>query len=258
MWRRERLVLRERPRAAVVRRFDDVLRNRQVSALLSGAGDRMHVFASVRPARRLLQQFAVAGDGESWLDARGPSPVVTVRSSAVDADDVELTVIDEPAQLAHLIGALPKQPTLHVNISLACLGDLAWRGHWARALRRTRVTGLIDLSPMAQVNAWRAEHEELRYAQATIQDAGGAPAELMVWMVGKTNLPLLLVCTAVTSGILRQYIEHTYPSAQLDSGIITRRQADIELATSHLLGEEYFFDFAAYPEPTTRYQGEQK
>ena len=25
-----------------------------------------------------------------------------------------------------------------------------------------------------------------------------------------------------------------------------------------LLGEEYFFDFAAYPEPTTRYQGEQK
>jgi hypothetical protein len=259
MWRRERLVLRERPRAAVVRRFDDVLRNRQVPALLSGAGDRMHVFfASVRPARRLLQQFAVAGDGESWLDARGPSPVVTVRSSAVDADDVELTVIDEPTQLARLIGALPKQLTLHVNISLACLGDLAWRGHWARALRRTRVTGLIDLSPMAQVNAWRAEHEELRYAQATIQDAGGAPAELMVWMVGKTNLPLLLVCTAVTSGILRQYIEHTYPSAQLDSGIITRRQADIELATSHLLGEEYFFDFAAYPEPTTRYQREQK
>ena len=258
MWRRERLVLRERPRAAVVRRFDDVLRNRQVPALLSGAGDRMHVFASVRPARRLLQQFAVAGDGESWLDARGPSPVVTVRSSAVDADNVELTVIDEPAQLARLIGALPEQLTLHVNISLACLGDLAWRGHWARALRRTRVTGLIDLSPMAQVNAWRAEHEELRYAQATIQDAGGAPAELMVWMVGKTNLPLLLVCTAVTSGILRQYIEHTYPSAQLDSGIITRRQADIELATSHLLGEEYFFDFAAYPEPTTRHQGEQK
>jgi len=50
---------------------------------------------------------------------------------------------------------------------------------------------------------------------------------------------------------LRQYVEHTYPSAQLDSGIITGRQADIELATSHLLGEEYFFDFAAYPEPTT-------
>jgi hypothetical protein len=120
------------------------------------------------------------------------------------------------------------------------------------------VTGLIDLSPMAQVNAWRAEHEELRYAQATIQDAGGAPAELMVWMVGETNLPLLLVCTAVTSDILRQYIEHTYPSARLDSGIITRRQDDIELATSHLLGEEYFFDLAAYPESAARHQGEQK
>jgi len=178
MWRRERLVLRERPRAAVIRRFDDVLRDRQVSALLSGAGDRMHVFASVRPARRLRQQFAIASADESWLDARGSSPVVTVRSSAIDTDNVELTVIDEPAQLARLTGALPKQLTLHVNISLACLGDLAWRGQWARALRRPRVTGLIDLSPMAQVNAWRAEQEELRYAQATIQDAGGAPAEL--------------------------------------------------------------------------------
>jgi hypothetical protein len=52
---------------------------------------------------------------------------------------------------------------------------------------------------------------------------------------------------------LQQYIEHTYPSARLESGIITLRQTDIELATSHLLGEEYFFDFAAYPEPTTRH-----
>ena len=208
----------------------------------------MHVFASVRPARRLLEQFAVGGADASWLGGRGSSPVVTVRSSAVDADRVELTVIDEPAQLSRLMAALPEPLVVHVNISLACLGDLTWRDHWSRALRRARVTGLIDLSPMAQVNVWRAEHEELRYAQATIQDAGGDPAELMVWMVGDTNLPLLLVCTSVTSDILRQYIEHTYPSAQLDSGIITSRRDGIELATSHLLREEYFFDLAAYPE----------
>jgi len=258
MWRRERLVLRERPRPAVVRRFEDVRRDRQVSALLSGAGERMHVFASVRSARRLLEQFAVGGADASWLGGRGSSPVVTVRSSAVDTDRVELTVIDEPAQLSRLMAALPKPLVAHVNISLACLGDLTWRNHWSRALRRARVTGLLDLSPMAQVNVWRAEHEELRYAQATIQDADGDPAELMVWMVGDTNLPLLLVCTSVTSDILRQYIEHTYPSARLDSGIITTRQDDIELATSHLLREEYFFDLAAYPEPAARHQGEQK
>ena len=51
MWRRERLVLRDRPRPAVVYQFEDVLQRRQITVLLSGEGERMHVFASVgRPA----------------------------------------------------------------------------------------------------------------------------------------------------------------------------------------------------------------
>ncbi len=248
MWRRERLVLREAPWPAVVRRFEDVLRDRQLTAMLSGTGERMHVFASVRPARRLLEQFAVGAADASWLGRRGSSPVVTVRSVADDADHVELTVVDEPAQLARLATALPKPLVLHVNISLACLGDVTWRDQWSRALRRARLTGLVDLSPMAQVNLYRAEREELRYAQATIRDGDGNPADLTVWLVGDTNLPLLLICTPVTSDILRQYIEHAYPGARRDPGIITARQDEIELAASHLLAEEYFFDLSAYPE----------
>lgn len=248
MWRRERLVLRERPRPAVVRQFADVLRDRQVAALLSGSGERMHVFASVRPTSRLRQQFSVDAPGSAWLGDRGSSPVVTVRSAPGDSDSVELTVLDEPGQLSGLAQALPKPLAVHVSISLACLGDLAWRDRWSRALRRTRLTGLVDLSPMAQLSAWRAEGSRLRYAQATVRDIGVSPAELLVWQVGDSGLPLLLVCTSVTGDILRQYIERTYPDSTADTGIITSRQDEIELATSHLVGEEYFFDFAAYPE----------
>jgi hypothetical protein len=258
MWGRERLVLRERPRPAVVRQFADVLRDRQVAALLSGSGERMHVFASVRPASRLRQQFAVDAPGSAWLGDRGSSSVVTVRSAAEDSDSVDLTVLDEPGQLSRLVRALPKPLTVHVSISLACLGDLAWRDRWSRALRRTRVTGLVDLSPMAQLSAWRTERSRLRYAQATVRDVGGSPAELLVWQVGDTGLPLLLVCTSVTSDILRQYIERTYPDALADTGIITGRQDEIELATSHLVGEEYFFDLAAYPEPAVTDPGVQR
>jgi len=47
--------------------------------------------------------------------------------------------------------------------------------------------------------------------------------------------------------VLRQYIERTYPGARHDADIITERQDDIELAASHLVYEEYFFDLAAYP-----------
>jgi hypothetical protein len=254
MWRRERLVLRERPHPAVVHRFEDVLQGRQMTALLSGEGERTHVFASVRPAYRVLEQFALGRADTSWLGSRGSSPVVTVRSVPNDTDRVELTVVDNPSQLSRLAAALPEPLTTHVNISLACLGEVKWRDQWSRVLRRTRLTGLVDLSPMAQVDLWRAEHQRFRYAQATIQDAHGEPADLMVWIVGDTNLPLLLVCTSVTSDILRQYIEHAYPSAQLDADIIVGRQDDIALAASHLMQEEYFFDLSAYPVPTATHQ----
>jgi hypothetical protein len=253
LWRRERLVVRERPRPAVVRRFNDVLQDRQIAVLLSGEGERMHVFASVRPTHRLLEQFAVGDADASWLGSRGSAPVVTIRSD--NADQVELTVVDEPAQLSRLAAVLPAPLVIYANVSLACLGDLTWRRHWSRALHRARLTGLFDLSPMAQVNLWRNEHQKLRYAQATIRDGNGEPADLMVWMVGDTNLPLLLVCTSVTSDILRQYIESVYPDARLDADIIGRRQGEIELTTSHLLQEEYFFDLSAYPELATNHQG---
>ena len=195
------------------------------------------------------------GDADtSWLASRGSSPIVTVRSLPNDIDRVELTVVDSPSELSRLAAALPGPLTVHVNISLACLGEVKWRDQWSGVLRRTRLTGLVDLSPMAQVDLWRTEHQQFRYAQATIQDAHGEPADLMVWMVGETNLPLLLVCTSVTSDVLRQYIEHAYPDARLDADIIVGRQDDIALATSHLMQEEYFFDLSAYPVPPATHQ----
>jgi hypothetical protein len=255
MWRRERLVLRDQPLPAVMRRFDKVVSDRRIPSLLSGKGEKMHVFAAARPADRLLEQFTIDQPGVAWLRGKGSDPVVTVRSTPNDSKVVELTVLDDPAQLTQLASALPHPLTAHVNISLACLGDLAWRGRWSRALRRARLTGLVDLSPMEQLNLWQRERQDFSYAQATIGDRHGEAAELMVWVVGDTNLPLLLVCTSVTCDVLQQYIERTYPTARWTSKVIQSRQTEIELVTSHLLLEEYFFDFAAYPNPTSSSEG---
>jgi hypothetical protein len=56
----------------------------------------------------------------------------------------------------------------------------------------------------------------------------------MVWVVGDTNLPLLLVSTSVTCDVLQQYIERTYPTARWTSKVIQSRQTEIELVTNHL------------------------
>jgi hypothetical protein len=246
MWRRERLVLRDRPLLATVRRFSEVVADRQIPALLSGGGEKLHVFASVRPADRLVDQFALDQSAQRWLAEQGSAPIVTVRSTSDRSEAIDLTVLDDPYELVALSKSVPKRLAVHVNVSLACLGDRAWRDRWSRALRRTRLTGLVDLSSMAQLKLWHDEGQRFSYAQATVHDVQSVPAELMVWLVGDTNLPLLLVCTSVTGDVLKKYIEDTYPTAQEDPEVIVRRQATIELATSHLLFEEYYFDLAAY------------
>jgi hypothetical protein len=252
MWRRERLVVRDRPRAATVRRLTDVLRDRQVASFLSSKGGETHIFGSVRPAYRLMEQFGVADT--ALLASAGSAPVLTLRGLDDDGT-VDLTVVEEPYELTGLVKSLPDGMPVHLNLSLACLGDVRWRKRWDRALRRTRLTGLFDLSPMAQLELWARLGEPLSYAQATLRDTDRDHADLIVLVVGRSGLPLLLICTAVTSDVLQQYIDRTYPTARQDRSVITERQADVEVVTSHLLHEEYFFDLAAYPVPASAHDG---
>jgi hypothetical protein len=249
-WRRERLVVREAPRPAVLHRLEDLRNGGRAGVLLSGSGDKLHVFSSVRPAFRLLQQFSFQAEDAAWLEQRGPAPVVTVRSGDGEPTPLDLTLIEQPSQLAALARQLPATIPAHTNVSLACLGDTEWRDRWSGALTSTRLTGLVDLSPFAQFDLWRREGQPLTYAQATIGDDDGEHAELLVLLTSERRIPLLVVCTAVTADILRQYLERSYPEAVADAAVITDRMQDIEATASHLLMEEYAFDVAAYYGPS--------
>jgi hypothetical protein len=50
----------------------------------------------------------------------------------------------------------------------------------------------------------------------------------------------------VTGDVLKEYLDRTYPEAVANPAVIVERQRNIELAVSHLLNEEYYFDMAAY------------
>ena len=208
---RERLVLREQPGAAVA-----------TSPMCCGgspgrgADPRSGASGCTSSPRRVETsrlRAAVRGGrrGSAWLGDRGYVLVVTVRSAAEDGDSVDLPSWTSRGSCPGWCGRCRAADGARRHF-LACLGDLAWRDHWSRALRRTRVTGLVDLSPMAQLSAWRAERSRLRYAQATVRDVGDSPAELLVWQVGDTDLPLLWSARR-SRDILRQYIERTYPDA---------------------------------------------
>lgn len=174
VWSRERLIVRTSPRAGRLHRLED----RPSVGLLSDLGGHLHVFCLVRPAYRLLEQFAFEPHDREVLVAMQSQPVVAVASA--ENDSVDLVILSRPEHLeairtAHTDGAV----SVMVNVSLACLGTVAWRDSWAPVLGRTGVTALFDLVPLRQFELWQQERSTMRYGLVTIS-GGAAGASMFV------------------------------------------------------------------------------
>ncbi|MEV4080425.1 hypothetical protein ACGFJC_53200 [Nonomuraea fuscirosea] len=245
MWRRERLVVTSHPRPAVLHQLAGLPRDRHI-VLVSVRGRDAHVFATARPAFRLLQQFEFSAPDRAYLQNLGCATVVTARSAASDDEPVDLTVLEDPGQLKAIVSAWNGSPRVFVNVALSSLGDIAWRDRWSGALRRTQLTGLLDLSPFAQFDLWRQDGEPLAYVRGTVRDVDSRPCAVFACIVGDTNLPLLLPCTGVTAQILEQYLEQTFPAAVEDLSLLEGSLETVQLTMSHLLAEEHSFDVSAY------------
>lgn len=245
MWSRERLVVRDRPRPAVLHRIEDLRDGAQVT-LVSEHSSRRHVFCVVRPAFRLLQQFEFSPANQALLGELYSQPVAAVQSSGAATEPVDLVVLSRPAHLDALADAEPGELGVLTNIALSCLANESWRDQWSDSLTRTSVTGLIDLSPMRQFDAWRDNGDDLRYALGAIS-GGDHGAALFACTVGDSNLPLLLPCTSITQDVLGQYLAMQFPAAVRTPATLQDVQDIVEVTLSHLLGTEHFFDVAAYP-----------
>ena len=245
VWNRERLVVRDHPRPATLHRIED-LPNGAAATIFSEHDGRIHVFAVVRPAFRLLSQFEFDRDAVATLRDRGAAPVVATLSSGLDSVDVVL--LDRPGQLSAICDARPGELSVLVNIALSCLADDGWRDAWDATLQQTAVTGLIDLSPLQQFDAWRDDGEELRYLAASLRNSTTAPAELFACEVGDSGLPLLLPCTAVTAFMLGRYLKDHYPAAERTDAVLDGVRDVIEVTVSQLMSTEQYFDVAAYPD----------
>ncbi|MFI6551190.1 hypothetical protein ACIBO9_48975 [Streptomyces prunicolor] len=244
VWRRERLVVREAPRRAVIRTLQELAAAGR-AALVSGDGEHAHVFGTARPAFRLLQQFAFSAEDRGSLEEQGAATVVFLRT--IDDDgEVECTLLAAPSDLALVCSAMPRRKAVLINVALSSLGDIPWRDRWSDVLTRTRVTGLIDLAPLAQFDLWRDTGESLTYAQATVRDGNDEPAALFACVVGDTNLRLLLPCSETMGDVLAGYLAARYPAARFDPTVLTKGSAIVEATVSHLLAEEHYFDVSAY------------
>jgi hypothetical protein len=240
MWSRERLVVRERPRRARLQRIED----RPDVELRSVHEERLHVFVIARPAFRLLDQFDLDERDAATLRLLGSAPVVAVLSSAPEV--VDLVVLSRPTHLELVLEEGSAGLGVLADVALSCLGDLAWRDRWAPALGATSLTVLIDLNPLRQIDAWRADGEWLRYALGSI-GGGSAGAALFACLVGERDVPFLLPCTAIVSDALAGHLDDHYPGAERTAAVISDHADLIQVTLSHLLGAEHHFDVAAYP-----------
>jgi hypothetical protein len=247
MWRRERLVVRDAPRAARVARLEDLRRPEHVR-LLTASGPDTYVFCAVRPAFRLLDQFAFDDADAAWLAGQGGVPVVATRSADPGSGPVDMVVVGDPDQLSTIIGSAPGKVDVYANVSLRCFADDQWRRRWSEPLLRTRLSALFDLSPFQQFDLWRREGDEVRYAVGSIRDQDRSPADLLVFRVGGGQFPILLPCSAVTGHVLRRYLGEHFTEAIEDPGVVNDDRDLIGRTVSHLLSEETSFDVSAYPQ----------
>jgi hypothetical protein len=241
MWRRERLVVRETPRRVRLARLEELTRPEH-ARLLSAQGDGTYIFCTVRPAFRLLEQFQFAPADAAALVALGTAPVVATRSGNTGSGPLDMVVLSDPDQLATLTSATG----VYANVSLRCLGDDGWRRRWSSPLLRTRLTALFDLSPFQQLDLWQREGDAVTYAAGDIRDVDRSPADVLAFRVGAGQFPILLLCSAVTSHVLRRYLRQ-HPSAGEDPAVLADDTDLIGRTISHLLAEETSFDLSAYP-----------
>lgn len=204
-----------------------------------------HVFASVRPAGRLLDQFSF-GDGDArMLGSLGWEPVVTLRTSA-SSGNVELTVVNDPQQVSDLVRALPRRMQAYCNVSLAFLGDEQWLRRWNRSWKRWHVSGMFDLSPSTMFDLWRRDQEPIAFAPTNMGDDDGERGSLIVLRVGRSPIPLLLASTAVAGAAMEDHLSTRMPTARRDMSLLKEKHG-VQVPVSHILAEEHFVDFAAYP-----------
>jgi hypothetical protein len=244
-WQRERLNIRDAPRHAVLRSFAEVLRSGRMD-VVSESLDTRHVFASVRPAGRLLAQFRFdVSDAERLHDA-GWDPFLTLRTTT-SSGLVELTAIDDPEQMSDLARVLPRRMSAYCNVSLAFLGDDRWLRRWNRSLKHWKVSGLFDLSPSAQFDMWRRDGEKIVFARTALGIGDRQQGSLIVLRVARSPVPLLLACTAVTGDAIERYLATRMSTARRDMSLL-ERNAGLQVAVSHIFMEEHFVDFDAYPQ----------
>lgn len=244
IWARERLLIRATPRPAVLRQFAEVLRTGRMDVVSEMLGSR-HVFASVRPAGRLLSQFSFGDEDTRMLRGLGWEPVTTLRTST-SSGNVELTVVNDSQQLSDLVRALPRRMQSYCSVSLAFLDDKQWLRRWNRPLRRWHVSGLFDLSPSTLFDLWRRNGTSVAFAPSTLGGDDEERGSLIVLRLGRSPVPILLAGTAVACAAIENYLSTRMPTARRDISLLTNNP-DLQVPISHILTEEHFVDFAAYP-----------
>ena len=243
-WSRERLIVRAAPRPAVLRHFADVLGTGRMDVVSEMLGVR-HVFASVRSAGRLLDQFSFGDSDARMLNGLGWEPVVTLRT-ATSSGNVELTVVNDPQQMGDLVRSLPRGMKAYCNVSLAFLGDEPWLSRWNRSLKRWQLSGLFDLSPSTLFDLWRRDKERVAFAPGTMAGDDGERGSLIVLRVGLSPVPVLLVCTSVAGAAIEEHLSTRMPTAREDMRLLTGNPG-VQVPVGHILTEEFFVDFGAYP-----------
>jgi hypothetical protein len=216
---------------------------RPLSTMLAGDAQRIHLFLTIRPRQRVLDQYDITG-----IPLAQRSHVALLRcgtDAGIDLYDVTdlgpetLLTLDVP---------------VIVSISMKSLADSTVRSPWSALLTRQSCTVLVDLRPSEHLRDWLTEAGTSLHYSFIDSETPTDTVRLFVFAIeddsGNRSRTHLCVVPRLYAAGLRLWFAET---AELNGRTHhDQRLADsllVRITLAHLVTEERSFDFHAGESP---------
>jgi hypothetical protein len=252
----ERLIVNRSPMVAYLTRTT-VLADPEIAATVSGSAADQHYFIAVRRASKLVAQYAFVDQPwlltSKYLAARKDDFVCFIqRSSWSDGErQVELFLIDSPAEFERFIAACPSPLEFFCNVALSALASEEWQSEWFAMLQQhTHATILFDVTPFYHFSAWyKQKGAQFEYGLINLKDGEKVYSAFACYSPTATFDNIMI---APCSQLAQNALHHHLQSLNTEGGATVYVQKDDFLSNSsrlltmtlpHLFREECYFDF---------------
>jgi hypothetical protein len=252
----ERLVVNHSPMIAYLTRTAD-LADPEIASTVSGSGADRHYFIAVRRASKLLAQYAFVDQPwlltSSYLEERKDDFVCFIQRGGWSDDErqVELFLIDSPAEFERFIAICGSSLEVFCNVPLSALADEKWQSEWFAVLQQhTHATILFDVTPFYHFSTWyKQKGAQFEYGLINLNDGASTFSAFACYSPTATFDNIMIApCSQLAQNALHHHLQTLNTEGEAivyvqKDDFLTNSSRLLTMTLPHLFRDECYFDF---------------